>query len=526
MAQGMIARAFFTLWVACAVAKAATSDIILALHSGHLEGTPGNIVFDGARFVVGVVESNGAIQIVSINTNGAPVSTNALGSTGNTPRLALNGPDFLFAWLDTNAVPSLLKSARVSNGAVVAQSILGTNVAEETVALSGKQSPFVVVWQSEGSNSTVYTRTVNGDGAALSETFAISSGNQPQRHPAIDTDGLNHLVCWVEQNVASNDWRVLARVLSNGVPSGAVLSVSQTNSYTPHETACSFGTNYLVAWSTDEGPYSFNDFGACCWPTNTWFAHVYGRMITPQGTAPANAFPIIRAHATNSNVTAVFDGHRYLVWANWNLWWGKHPGIQILEADGSRAQFPITEYLGGFNYVDPSIGPRLAFGAGRFCAISMRTFETAYYSPYGPRNVMIFGYEYKAHTFHIQRGTNSNLAFNYQGVYVEYSTNLVDWAPGYYNQFIGMTNHPRMFVRSRSGLWTCIANLRAMNWAKIEWVRDNRKRSYEIPLDSDLFGPGRYLPTKPVCPHNGAYTLGEAYYEPSCTVGGHFAPAP
>ena len=92
----MIVRAFFTLWIACAAAKAATSDILLALHSDHLEGTPGNIVFDGAQFVTGVVQTNGTIQIVSINTNGAPVATNALGFTGNTPRLTLNGPDFLF----------------------------------------------------------------------------------------------------------------------------------------------------------------------------------------------------------------------------------------------------------------------------------------------------------------------------------------------------------------------------------------------------------------------------------------------
>ena len=334
----------------------------------------------------------------------------------------------------------------------------------------------------------------------------------------------------MEQNVASNDWRVLARVLSNGVPSGGVLPVSQTNSYTPHETACSFGTNYLVAWSTDEGPYSFNHFGGSGWPTNTWFAHVYGRMITSEGTAPADAFPIIRAHATNSNVTAVFDGHRYLVWANWNLWWGRHPGIQILEADGSRAQFPIAEYLGGFNYVDPFIGPRLAFGAGRFCAISVRIFSTAFSSPNLRPNILILGHEYKPlHTFNIQRGT-TGLVFNYQGGYLEFSSNLVDWVAFYenpvlYYQFVGMAN-PHMFVRRRDASWTCIANLRAMDWAKREWAKDNRKPPYGVPLDSDLFGPGRYLPAKPVCPHTGFYTLGDAEAFPSCTFSGHQMPFP
>ena len=188
----MIVRTFFMLWMICAVLNAATSDIILPLNSDHLEGTAGNVVFDGERFVTGVVQSNGTIRIIFINTNGAPVSIKLLGFAGNTPRLALNGPDFLFTWLDTNALPSLLKSARISNGTVVAQSILATNVAAESVTLSGKQSPFVVVWQSEGSNSTVHTCTVNGDGAALSETFAISAGNQPQRHPSIDSDGINH----------------------------------------------------------------------------------------------------------------------------------------------------------------------------------------------------------------------------------------------------------------------------------------------------------------------------------------------
>jgi hypothetical protein len=108
----------------------------------------------------------------------------------------------------------------------------------------------------------------------------------------------------MEQNVASNDWRVLARTLSNGSPGGTVVPVSQINSRPPLEITCSFGTNYLVAWGSDEEPHSLSELGfSGSHPTNIWFVHLYGRMLTPQGTAFGNGFPIIRANGTNSPVT-------------------------------------------------------------------------------------------------------------------------------------------------------------------------------------------------------------------------------
>ena len=118
----------------------------------------------------------------------------------------------------------------------------------------------------------------------------------------------------------------------------------------------------------------------------------------------------------------------------------------------------------------------------------------------------------------IQRGTSNSLTLT-QHLYTEYSTNMVDWVPGYstYYQLMAITNHPRMFARFKDGTWTCLENLRAINWAKREWARDNGKLPYHVPVDSDLLS-GRYLPAKPACPHNTFYSLGSVDTQATCTI--------
>ena len=50
---------------------------------------------------------------------------------------------------------------------------------------------------------------------------------------------------------------------------------------------------------------------------------------------------------------------------------------------------------------------------------------------------------------------------------------------------------------------------------------DFQKRPTDVPLDTDLFGPGKYLPQKPACPSGGVYTLGAVQAKPTCSVPGH-----
>jgi len=68
---------------------------------------------------------------------------------------------------------------------------------------------------------------------------------------------------------------------------------------------------------------------------------------------------------------------------------------------------------------------------------------------------------------------------------------------------------------------TCVANLRSIEAAKTAWAGDFQKRPVDVPVDTDLFGPEAYLPSKPVCPAKGPYTLGPVQDPPTCSVPGH-----
>lgn len=67
----------------------------------------------------------------------------------------------------------------------------------------------------------------------------------------------------------------------------------------------------------------------------------------------------------------------------------------------------------------------------------------------------------------------------------------------------------------------CIANLRTMEQAKIAWAQQEQRQPNDVPTDADLFGPGKPLPQRPVCPGGGQYNIGPVQARPTCTVPGH-----
>lgn len=79
------------------------------------------------------------------------------------------------------------------------------------------------------------------------------------------------------------------------------------------------------------------------------------------------------------------------------------------------------------------------------------------------------------------------------------------------------------FIKAREASMrsACVANLRMMDGAKATWALENKKRDGEVPADSDLFGPGKYIPKKPVCLGGGTYNINPVGTKPTCTVPGH-----
>ena len=78
----------------------------------------------------------------------------------------------------------------------------------------------------------------------------------------------------------------------------------------------------------------------------------------------------------------------------------------------------------------------------------------------------------------------------------------------------------RYRVSSRRSV--CIANLKQLQSAKIQWAFEKRKAWTDVPVETDLIGPSTYLRDKPNCPAGGAdylTTIGQADQLATCTIG-------
>ena len=75
-----------------------------------------------------------------------------------------------------------------------------------------------------------------------------------------------------------------------------------------------------------------------------------------------------------------------------------------------------------------------------------------------------------------------------------------------------------MFFRAFDGQTACRENQRLIQQAKSHWALEHNKYYVDTPAESDLFGPGRYLPAKPVCPNGGVYSIEAMVAHPSCSV--------
>ena len=78
------------------------------------------------------------------------------------------------------------------------------------------------------------------------------------------------------------------------------------------------------------------------------------------------------------------------------------------------------------------------------------------------------------------------------------------------------------FVKARESARTksCVANLQQIQSAKQQWAMDNKKGSTDVPVDTDLYGTGKYVSgatTGPVCPSGGTYTIAAVDTDVSCS---------
>ena len=85
---------------------------------------------------------------------------------------------------------------------------------------------------------------------------------------------------------------------------------------------------------------------------------------------------------------------------------------------------------------------------------------------------------------------------------------------------IAIPNFIRYRVASKRGV--CIANLKQMQSAKVQWACEKRKDWTDVPVDADLIGVDNYLREKPACPSGGAdyiTTIGQVDQIATCSFG-------
>lgn len=76
-------------------------------------------------------------------------------------------------------------------------------------------------------------------------------------------------------------------------------------------------------------------------------------------------------------------------------------------------------------------------------------------------------------------------------------------------------------ARQESQRAACLANLKTIDAAKATWAKEKRKSNQDSPSDFDLFGPGLYVETKPLCPAGGIYSINAVGSKQTCTIAGH-----
>ena len=65
----------------------------------------------------------------------------------------------------------------------------------------------------------------------------------------------------------------------------------------------------------------------------------------------------------------------------------------------------------------------------------------------------------------------------------------------------------------------CVANLRHIQSAKMEWARSNNRQATDTPGEAELIGTNGYLRILPRCPKRGdIYTFGPVGQNPTCTL--------
>ncbi|HNT27906.1 MAG TPA: hypothetical protein PKH10_06990, partial [bacterium] len=238
--------------------------IAAVFRDGHIELTVPRDLIDGSSFPAvldpGIGAEFGMDNPVAVPNTG----------TNYYPAVAFDGTNYLVVWQDSRSGTYDIYGARVAkNGAVLDPTgIVISNAANQqyypAVAFNG--TDYLVVWEDLRSGSTydIYGARVAKNGTVLDTGgIVISNATNNQEWPSVASDGTDFMVVWHDYRSGSTYDIYGARVTAAGVvsdPSGIVVSNVANQQIYPaidHD-----GTNYLVVWMDLRSGGSYDIYGA------------------------------------------------------------------------------------------------------------------------------------------------------------------------------------------------------------------------------------------------------------------------
>jgi hypothetical protein len=525
----------------------------------HPQGRIRSMATDGTNVVAAVqFPSSGLVGAMFIPANDIPLERFTGRQSGSAPYVAFNGTNYLLAWTESPGDSAELHGQFIDSSfnLIGPQTILMAGLSAQKLAgLSWDGHTFLAVWAGVSNGLSLFQgQLFFPDGGPVGPILQISSPGLNATNCAT-SGATNHFVVWMESNGPTNEWHTRSRFVSADGSLSEILTLDSTPAMSANPVAASFGgTNVMAVWSREVGPFPSQ---LCCsppcpWTTNYWLM-LFGRMIGPDGSLRGDEFQISNMRGNQIEPQAGFTGTNYIVaWTDSRLdplsCATNHMVITIGQQVSVDGALVDTEFWASGWYTSAGA---LVFGGNRI------VYAVHYYHPYQ------FAYpgwvfrpiDFESLNFVVPRhsGTFRNFVFNSNGFsQVEFvrapgfapftfrlqlSTNLADWRrvpldydpaysvalkPNEVTKWVDpLTNYsgPR-FYRGFDSTDTCVSNLTLLEHVKAVWAFEHDKNTITgNPTDGDLFGPGKYLPTKPICPLGGTYWPNDMGSRPSCTLG-------
>ena len=510
-------------------------------------GVPRALVGDKTNLFLGINRSNQSVYVQRLATNGmADGAAIVLSTNGSGPFLSGNGFQFLAAW--TEAGTQMMVQAIEPSGAdyTPPARIDAADPAAVLHALVGDTMHGAVLWTTESSPGTNLLWLTLLEQSIPSRTVLLQS-NVSVRFPALAATTNGFLIVWTERGNASNGFWSIRACAANpaGEPFASPITISSANASNAYPLAVHWsGTNALVAWTREVGPFLYGSNSApLASLTNIFIPMIRARFLSCEGTPLDAEFEVGRARGVQLHPQIGFDGTNYLV-----VWLDSRPAgvnetpppsldawqlyAQQITPNGTKPQRELQ--IGRRQPAHLAVqSPCLIFNGTRFvmaCAVENDTIGGEFIGtiPVIPTRLAGFGGAKPSWTVTI-------LGDERWAHVVQFSTNLSSWfnlnappiplGPGQvtlrdYSGDLDLWPGP-IYFRTSFPLYECISNLREIQWAKTQWALDTNKKYAYGPTDTDLFGPGRYLPAAPECPNQGYYTVNQTEWSCSCSIGAH-----